>query len=48
MHTFKVQTNSMTRLGRIQEICGGHRMRVNDQSRYNKFPTAPALRRLGD
>ena len=48
VHAFNVQTNRMTRLEQVLEISGGRRLRINDQSLYNKFLTVSALRRLGD
>ena len=48
LHAFNVQTNRMTRLEQVQKISGGYRMRVNDESLYNRFLTVSALRRLGD
>ena len=48
VHAFNVQTNRMTRLAQVEEISRGYKMRVNDQSLYNKFLTVSALRRLGD
>lgn len=48
VHAFNVQTNRMTRLEQVRQISGGYRMRVNDQSLYNRFLTVSALRRLGD
>jgi hypothetical protein len=37
----------MTRLEQVQEIPGGHRMRVNDPEIYDKYLTRTALESLG-
>ena len=47
MHAFNVQTNHKTCLEQVQENSGGHRMRGNDPSLYNKILRVSALPRLG-
>ncbi len=47
VHAYNVQTNRMTRIEQVREVAGGHAMRVNDQSIYEKYLTIDALQRLG-
>jgi hypothetical protein len=47
VHAFNLQTSHMTRLEQVQEIPGGHRMRVNDPEIYDKYLTRTALESLG-
>lgn len=47
LHAYNVQTNRMTRIEQVREVGGGHAMRVNDQSIYEKYLTIDALQRLG-
>lgn len=37
----------VTRIEQVREVAGGHAMRVNDQSIYEKYLTIDALQRLG-
>lgn len=47
VHVFDVQSGAMTRLEQVRTISGGHTMRVNDPSIYDKYLTSSALMRLG-
>lgn len=47
VHAFNVQTGRMTRLEQLQEVPGGHRMRVDDPAVYEHYLTTAALQRLG-
>ncbi|HSV47370.1 MAG TPA: DUF1329 domain-containing protein, partial [Ramlibacter sp.] len=46
-HAFNVQTRRMTRIEQVREVAGGHTMRVNDPSVYEKYLTLSAMQRLG-
>lgn len=46
-HAYNVQTRRMTRLEQVREVAGGHTMRVNDPSVYEKYLTTAAMQRLG-
>lgn len=47
IHAYNVQTNRMTRIEQVREVPGGHVMRVNDPSVYDKYLTLSALQRMG-
>jgi hypothetical protein len=47
VHAYNVQTNRMTRIEQVREVAGGHGMRVNDPSIYDKYLTIAAIQRLG-
>lgn len=47
VHAFNVQTRRMTRLEQVREVAGGHTMRVNDPTVYEKYLTLSAMQRLG-
>ena len=46
VHAHNVQTNRVSRLEQVRKIDGGHHMRVNDESIYNRYLTIQALRRF--
>lgn len=46
VHAHDVQTNRVSRLEQVSKIGGGHRMRVNDESIFNRYLTLQALRRF--
>jgi hypothetical protein len=46
-HAFNVQTRRMTRIEQVREVAGGHTMRVNDPSVYEKYLTLSAMHRMG-
>ena len=46
VHAHDVQTNRVSRLEQVRKIGGGHTMRVNDESIYNRYLTIQALRRF--
>jgi hypothetical protein len=47
VHAHDVQTNRISRLQQVRRIAGGHHMRVNDASIFDRYLTIPALRRFG-
>ena len=47
VHAYNVQTRRMTRIEQVREVAGGHGMRVNDASVYEKYLTTSAMQRLG-
>ncbi len=47
VHAFNVQTQRMTRIEQVREVAGGHTMRVNDPTVYEKYLTLSAMQRLG-
>lgn len=46
-HACNIQTSRMTRVEQVRELAGGHGMRVNDPSIYDKYLTIAAIQRLG-
>lgn len=46
-HAYNVQTSRMTRIEQVREVSGGHAMKVNDPSIYEKYLTVAALQRMG-
>ncbi len=47
VHAFNIQTRRMTRLEQVREVAGGHTIRVNDPTVYEKYLTQSAMQRLG-
>ena len=47
VHAFNAQTRRMTRIEQVREVAGGHTMRVNDPTVYDKYLTVSAMQRLG-
>lgn len=47
LHAYNIQTSRMTRVEQVRELPGGHGMRVNDPSIYDKYLTIAAIQRLG-
>ncbi len=47
VHAYNVQTKRMTRIEQVREVAGGHTMRVNDPSVYDKYLTQAAMLRQG-
>jgi len=47
VHAYNVQTRRMTRIEQVREVAGGHVMRVNDPSVYEKYLTQAAMQRQG-
>lgn len=47
LHAFNIQTGYVTRIEQVDEVRGGHKMKVNDPNVYSQYLTIPALRRLG-
>ncbi len=46
LHAFNIQTSRLTRIEQVKEIQGGHHMRVNDSSIYDKYLTINALQQF--
>jgi hypothetical protein len=46
VHAHDVRTNRVSRLEQVRKIGGGHHMRVNDESIYDRYLTVQALRRF--
>ena len=47
VHAYNVQTRRMTRIEQVREVAGGHTMRVNDPTVYEKYLTQAAMLRQG-
>lgn len=47
IHAYNLQTNRMTRIEQVRELPGGHHMRVNDPSIYDRYLSLQAIQRLG-